>query len=115
MNRDEYVSAIKEAFITLGAEAAKKYLVARIPLLAWPFFSPVSNILIRMVLEGAVKNGEAQAFFEYIDMRVGRQGGRFEEAAKKNLEVRKNGTKEEIRAAELELMAAFAAFARLTS
>jgi hypothetical protein len=113
MTRQEYVTLMKETFITLGTKAVMMELTSRAAFLAWPFFNPLINMFVKYVVTYIAKYGETAAFFLYIDMRVGEQSKDFEAAAMANFMAQKTGTLEEQKRAEENLKIKFAAFAQL--
>lgn len=114
MNRDEYVSAIKLAFITLGNRVAYGYLVAQFPFLAWVGFRQVIQAIVTGILESIADDADMRAFFLYIDVRTSQQGREFEAAAIANRRAQESGTDEEKIRAEEELWVKFIPFARLS-
>lgn len=115
LNRDDYVSLLKEAFVTLGVDSVMKRLVAQIPFLAWPFFNPLTKLAIRWVVKELVERGETAAFFYYIDVRIKGQHLDFEKAAIENSIAQLEGSPEEKKRAEENLKVAFRNFVHLTT
>lgn len=112
LNRDEYVSLIKETFVSMGVSVLMKAAVTNIPFLAWPFFNPLTKMIVKWGVTELVTKGETAAFFLYIDMRVGNQSEAFEKAA---LAYHAATTPEEKVRLEKAFKAAFRDFARITT
>ncbi len=114
-SRDDYVSAIKSAFITMGDKAVEGIIITYLPFLSAPIFSSILDYLVNMIMTDLVNNGEIAAFFVYIDFRVNKQGQDFSEAAIENHIVQQNGTAKEKALAEANLWNSFRLFAKLTA
>lgn len=115
ISHDEYVQVIKQTFITIGRKVAIKRLVGLFPIFANPILNPIVLYFVEMIVVALATEGEMDAFFLYIDMRVGKQSEKFEEAAYENYRVQQSGTKQEKLNAENKLRAEFDSFVRLTS
>lgn len=125
--RDEYVASIKQAFFTLGKEAALDYIRGQLPFLTGQvrnkyiaflgvhLANPLAGWIVGLTLESLVTKAETAAFFLYIDMRVGAQGKDFEAAAFANYQAQRQGTDVEKQNAEKNLKAAFHRFATYAS
>lgn len=113
--RDDYVSSIKSAFVTMGDKAVEGILTTYLPFLALPVFQNVLHFAVNWVLTELVNDGEIAAFFIYTDFRVNSQGADFSDAALANHKAQINGTLEEKAKAEAELWDKFKVFARLNS
>jgi hypothetical protein len=113
--RDDYVSAMKEAFISIGVNAAFTAISASAPWAKAPIINVVVKFILKRILSFVVNAGETSAFFLYIDTRVNSQATEFENAAMKNREAQLHGTEEEKRTAEANLINKFIAFARISS
>ena len=113
MTRQEYVTLMKETFVTLGVKAVMSELTSKWSFFALPFFNPLTKLAVEWVVKFLAKHGETAAFFLYIDMRVGEQAKDFEAAAIKNFIAQKTGTPEEKKRAEENLKLKFTAFAML--
>lgn len=113
--RDDYVSAMKEAFVSIGANAAFTAIAASAPWVKAPIVNVVVKFILKRILSFVVNSGETAAFFLYIDTRVNAQASEFEIAAMKNREAQINGTPEQKQLAEEELFKRFVAFAKLTA
>ena len=113
--RDEYVEAIKSAFVTLAVKTVLAGAASYFPFLGSGFFAFLINAVARKFFTWFAMQTELQAFFLFIDTRVGQQGRDFEAAAYKNREAQLNGTKEQKQKAEAELWAAFKNLASLKS
>lgn len=115
MTRDEYIAAIKSAAIT----------VIKADIVAWavsvfPFFGAGPLGLVLKIFSGSiakfiVENGEAEAFFKYIDFRTTAQGREFEKAALKNIEAQKSGDKDAKQKAETYLIDSLRAVVRIAN
>lgn len=115
-SRDEYVQSIKDAFLTLAKKAAMATIVQKLPfLLQFAFLNNIASFIVGKVLEYAIKEGEVGAFFLYIDMRVGVQSKSFTDAALYNSKAQVNGTPEEKKIAEENLINSFRAFVKFTN
>ncbi|MFM6929051.1 MAG: hypothetical protein ACKOX6_11345 [Bdellovibrio sp.] len=79
--RDEYVDGLKSAALEIGKRAVMKLLVSKVPFFAGGFFGWVAGIIIGKVLTALIQETEFAAFFQYIDMRVDKQGDDFTKAA----------------------------------
>jgi 3-hydroxyacyl-CoA dehydrogenase len=115
MTRQEYVTLMKETFITLGVKAVMMEMTSRAAFLAWPFFNPVATMLVKYIVTKLATTGETAAFFLYIDTRVGKQADAFEAAAIKNFLAQKSGSAQEKLDAENNLKRTFAEFVVLTN
>lgn len=106
-SRDEYIAVIKQAFVTLGKEAAMKYLVGLMPFLsggiAGAILYPILAHYTELILKGIITGAETSAFFAYIDMRVGKQGQAFEAAAYRNYHAQRGTNEKEKADAEKNL------------
>lgn len=115
MTRDEYVRAVKSAFVTAGNKAAMTFFVATFPILANPILNKIVSYFVGLVVEGIVVGAETQAFFQFIDFRVSAQGMELINAATKNKEAQEKGTPDEKAIAEKELIDSFRRFAKLAN
>jgi len=114
-SRDEYADQIKSAFLTIGKQAAMKFLVAKFSFLGAAIINPIVGFFVEMVLQALITEAETAAFFAYIDMRTGSQSKEFEEAAKENFLAQKSGTDEQKRIAAEKLRRSFRDFVSLTN
>lgn len=112
MTRDEYVSGIKSAFVTVGTKAAMTVLVSQAPVFASPVLNYIASHLINYILVALADSVEMQVFFIYIDVRTSKQGQEFFKAAVKNRDAK---TPQEKADAEKDLIAKFRVFAKLTA
>jgi len=115
MTRTEYVTLMKETFVTLGVRAVMSELVSKWSFFALPFFNPLTKLAVEWVVKFLAKYGETAAFFLYIDMRVGEQAKDFEAAAMANFMAQKTGTPAEKKRAEENLKRTFTEFVMLTN
>lgn len=113
--RDEYVSIVQSAFITLGKNAAMKFLVSNFPFMGWNFLNPIVGYFVGLIVEALARETEMQAFFLYIDLRVKKQSESFEKAAAENFEAQRGTDETRKKLAEDNLKREFAAFVRLSS
>lgn len=113
--KDDYVAAIKAAFVTMGDKAVESLLISYIPILGSPILSSILDYLVNFFMKQLVDQGEIAAFFVYTDFRVSAQGAAFTDAAMKNNLAQLNGTDQEKADAKKALWDAFRIFARLTS
>ena len=117
-SRDDYVSAIKAAYVSISTRLTLAWAVSFFPA-SW---NPIVLKIVKMILEPLLKHiftylpfqTELAAFFYYIDTRVGSQSQGFEAAAFENFRIQQTGTKQEKKDAEEKLWKAFEPFARLT-
>lgn len=114
MTRDEYVSIVQSTFVTLGKNAAMKFLVSNFPFFGWSVINPIAGFFVGLVVEALAKEGEMQAFFLYIDFRVKKQSEAFERAAAENYEAQKGTDENRKRVAAEILKLEFSKFARLS-
>jgi len=113
--RDEYVSGIKSAFVTIGSKALMGALVSALPFMASPFLKWIASKFINWILNKLAGHTEMAIFFKYIDVRTDRQGMDFEKAAFAHHAAQINGTPEEKAHAEAVLLEKFRIFARLNT
>lgn len=117
--RDEYVDLMKSAFVTISVRIVSNGVSAVLAAFGLGglsgFLSFFINALMKKFFTWFAAQTEFQAFFFFIDTRVGQQGRDFENAAYKNREAQTNGTKEEKQKAENELWVAFKNLASLKS
>jgi hypothetical protein len=115
VSHQEYVDAIKNTAVSTGKKVLIEYLTKQFPYLFIPVLGPVVSFVIGKLVEILVRETEFAIFFKYIDLRVDSQGRAFSQAAMNNYDAQKNGTPEEIKKAELELIDKFRKFAILKS
>lgn len=119
MTRDEYVSSVKTAFISLAKKAVMAKLAKEIPKLfigkLGSVFNPLVGLLVDKVLTYAVLETETALFFAYIDMRTGKQSKKFEDAVAENYIAQQTGSADEKLKAEKKLKEAFIEFAVITN
>jgi hypothetical protein len=115
MTKDQYVATIRQAFVTMGREAAMNFLVSKLPIFANRFLNPFAGWLVGIIVEGIAVRGETAAFFYYIDMRVGAQAKDFETAAIENLKAQQTGDDNAKQKAEANLKKAFREFVVLSN
>lgn len=113
--RDEYASQIKSAFLSLGKQAAMRFLITKFPFLGLSIINPIVGFFVEMVLTALITETEMAAFFLYIDMRTGSQSKAFEQATKENQLAQIHGTPNEKKLAEEKLRRVFREFAALSN
>lgn len=113
--RDDYIKAIKKAFVTVGQTLAMSYITAQVPPLGLPIIRQIVSWCIGKVLVYLTDSTELGAYFIYTDFRVNSQGNDFIAAALNNHRIQQTGSAEEKKASEKELMQKFADFARISS
>lgn len=115
MNREQYAELMRSTALQAGSRSVMAYLASQSSFFTLPIVNPVVGFFVSTIIRIALERGELALFFYYIDMRVSRQGREFEEAAVKNLEAQKNGTDEEKKIAEKNLVDKFRALTRFDS
>lgn len=115
MKHSEYVEVIKNTAINLGKKTLMKALLTKVPFLFYGPFGVITELLIEKALVILIRETEFAVFFKYIDMRVDQQGKDFTEAALNNYRIQQNGTPEEKKKSEEELISKFKSFVKLTS
>ncbi len=111
MKSSDYTQIIKKAFINFGIVEVSKYVAKQIPWLFLPIFSPITNLIISKIVFILVEKTEVGLFFLYTDMRVDQQGRNFSDAVMNNHRLQLEGTEDEKKQAEHELMVSFKTFA----
>jgi hypothetical protein len=112
---DQYIGAMRWAFISLGSQSLTAAIIAAVPFLGVPPLKQLVGAIVSSCLEMLVKFPEMMIFFKYVDFRVNAQGKALFEAAMKNFEIRDHGTDEEKKLAKDDLHAKFRNFAMLAS
>lgn len=115
MKHSEYVEIIKKTATDLAVKIILEVLLKEVPFLFWGPLGPLTKVIVTKVITIAYQQGELAVFFKYIDMRVDRQGTTFSDAAIKNYHVQQNGTEDEKKKAEAELIIAFKSFAKFSN
>lgn len=113
--RDDYVKAIKSAFVSIGQTLAMSYITAHVPPLGLPVIRQIISWCIGKILEIMVNSTELGVYFVYTDFRTNEQGLAFIDVALKNRETQLTGSDEEKRASEQLLMQKFSEFVRVSS
>lgn len=113
MNRQEYIESLKASALAMGKEAVLKAIAAKVPFFVTPIINPITALIVQKILKIFINETEFAAFFLYIDTRTSHQGELFSQMAYKNYLAQRNGTDEEKRIAEQNLISAFRNFARL--
>lgn len=115
MTRDEYVAMVKSAFISIAKQKAMESLLGAFTFLSWPILKPIASWIVSIIMTSAVEAAEMQAFFLYIDMRVGKQSEDWEGAAYANYQAQLYGTAEEKAVAAQRLREAHVRFVSFSS
>jgi hypothetical protein len=119
MTREEYVTYIKEAALTIAKRGVMDKLLKLWPkkLMGMTLFNGLTGWVVGLVLDIAIKETELGAFFLFIDLRTSLQGRAFEGAALRNATVRASATAtpEEKLQAESDVISTFRSLAKLTS
>lgn len=115
MTKQEYVNIIKSSFVNFGTKAIMSYLKVQIPFFSLPVVSYLTEMVVSKILDIAVNKTDTAIFFTFIDLRVNAQGREFSNAALKNYEVQKSGTKEEKQKSEQELIDSFRTLVKFSS
>ena len=113
MTLDDHISTIKSSLQSLLVNVAMVKIASVMPL---P--TPVRNIvesLISRVIGFFLDQTELKAFFVYTDFRTSKQGNEFYQAAINNQRAQQEGTDEEKRLAEEDLIKSFNSLVKLTS
>ena len=113
--RTEYVEAIKTSLVSLLKKSLFDALVLRLPFLAWGPIGPFVSLCLQKLCEIIVNETEVAIFCAYVDFRVNRQSDTFTAKALENFKMQKEGTDEQKRIAEKELIDSFRTFIKLTS
>ena len=110
MTRDEYVQGLKYAAKYVSTQATVAAIIAAAPFLA-PF-KIVLDAIIGKIMEFAVDKTELGLFFLYIDLRTNQQAKDFESAVYRFVNAKKEGTDEDKKKAELDLIDNFKRLAK---
>lgn len=116
--RDEFVKAIKLAFVTVNTRAFMGVLVSKIPFIAaYPWLYKLIEHQVKDIMTKSADEVEVATFFKYIDVRTSSQGVEFMEAAVDNWLAQNNPDipKEERARREEILFSKFKAFAKFTA
>jgi hypothetical protein len=113
MNRKEYSDIIRNAAFKIILDATIKKIIETIP-----FFSlGIPGYFLRLIAGkflGIVFDLiEMEVFFLYTDMRTSLEQNDFEKAALRNIVAQQNGTDQEKKDAEANLINSFRKFAKL--
>lgn len=115
MKHSEYVEVIKKTATDIGVKIILRELLLEVPFLFWGPVGPLTKLIVTKVVTKAFHEGEMAIFFQYIDMRTDLQGRRFSQAAINNAIAQRNGTPDEKKKAEAELILAFKSFVKLSN
>lgn len=113
MKHQEYVDAIKKSAVATGKKVLVEYFKKQLPFMFLPGLGPITGFVLEKAVEVLVRETEFGIFFQYIDLRVDKQGLDFSQAAIKNYRAQQSGDKDEIAKAEKELIEKFRSFAIL--
>lgn len=102
--RDEYIAVLKDAVLTAGKRWVMEWIVSKIPFFGMSVPHAVVGWVVGKVLWIAIIKTELGAFFLFIDLRTSKQGREFYAMAVKNRDVQQNGSKEQKRETELQLI-----------
>jgi len=91
--------------IALGVESLLKYFCAEFAFFTLPIVNPIFKIVIKKIITVLINYTELGAYFIYVDNFTQEQAAKFQEAAQKNKEAQANGTDEQKKIAEQELIA----------
>lgn len=114
-SRDEYVSAMKSAYVSIATRLTLAWVASAAPWAATGIVGSILESLARSLHSFLAEKSEMGVFFKYIDTRVGEQSDDFESAAFENHKIQQSGTEEEKRNAEENLWNKFKPFAQLTA
>lgn len=114
-SRDEYVASMKAAYVTISVRLTSAWVASLFPLLGTGVFASIVSKVAEKLFSYLADQTELAAFFYYTDMRVGKQGKEFSDAAFEYRKTISSGTEEQKRLAEEKLWQKFKAFAVLTS
>lgn len=92
--RDAYVATLKSAFVSLGTKGLVGLINGAAPWTMNPLVDFILQHILDKILSEIADLAEIQAFFIYVDFRVGKQGTDFFAAAK-NYQKAKLGTPKE--------------------
>lgn len=112
---DDHVNASKEYFITGATTGVSSLILTKLPFLNW---GPLPSILkwgLRKIFSLAVFKTEVGAFFKFIDFRSSAQGRAYHKSISAYLKAKKDGSAEEIKVAETNMVNAFRALVKLTN
>lgn len=110
---DEYVKVIKATIVEAVTKSTMTALVAILPWLSWSIVYKLAYLIVGKIISIAVYETEMAIFLQYTDLRVGRQGKDFVNAALKNAEMQKSGTPEQKAQAQAELIDRLREFVKL--
>ncbi len=86
-----------------------------LPFLEIPPLDKITTLLLKTFYKKLADKIELVAFFEYIDLRVSRQGKEYVQAKREGYEIELNGTDEQKKAAEKKIIDTFRAFVKFTN
>jgi hypothetical protein len=115
LTHQEYIDSLKTSAVKLGSSSALLYIFTVIPFLKAPLLKQITEKIVESVISIFVNKTEMASFFFYIDTRTSHQGEVFSQMAYRNFIAQKNGTEQEKKIAEENLIASFKNFASLRS
>lgn len=115
MTHQEYVDSIKSAALSLASKFALGYIYFEVPWLNTIGLKQITEFIVNWVLKITIDKTEFGIFFFYIDLRTSGQRSAFDAAAIALAKAKKEGTNEEIKAAEATLIDVFRKFAKFTN
>lgn len=115
MTHQEYIDSLKSSAVKLGSSSALLYIFTNLPFLKAPFLKQITEKIVESIISIFVNKTEMGIFFIYIDTRSSHQGEVFSQMAYRNFIAQKNGTEQEKKIAEENLINAFKNFASLRS
>jgi hypothetical protein len=104
LSADDFVSQLKSTLINIGTEGVMGFLTANVPFFALPVVRQITKIIVGKIISLAVNETELGLYFIHVDQYTKEQSDKFKEAAQKNAEAQANGSEEERRLAEEELI-----------
>ncbi len=104
MKIDQFIETLKSQLVTIGTNGVMTFLAIEVPFFAFPVVNKVTRLIVEKVIEIAIRYTELGAYFLYVDQYTAAQSDAFSNAAKKNLEAQRNGTAEQKKQAEMELI-----------
>lgn len=97
MNYERYSTIVTEAAYAVLKTTLETKLAALLPFLFAPPFNKVTQLLVGKLARFIVDESEMRIFFAYTDLRVNKEGRKFFEAAKNNVNVRNGDYDEELK------------------
>lgn len=113
MTRQEYIELIKNTAKKSILDSTLKILVGRFSFLAFGPANVLTVLILKKIIAIIVEETEMRLFFLYTDFRVSEQGRLFIERARSYEEIKKTGSEDQKKLAEIELINAFRDLAKL--